>query len=117
MKSGCGVLAGVSLAPVGEMIVNLLGKTTRAEWTPFGCSYSTHMAEWTPESGQKAATLMAETEKVVEKATKSQLVAFLETHGKWVPTGETKRSLVCSVMILINEKRYPKRFINPKGEV
>lgn len=105
-------LDDLDLSPRGVTLIDLLGRDVAETWAPFGSAYSSRVKDWTPESAARFEVDNEAAERVVRGATRVEMAAWLVAHGR-VAWAETKRSsLRMSVMIVINELRYPREFIN-----
>ncbi len=121
-------LAELDLSPRGETIIDLLGNSTAETYQPFGCSWGTYMADWTPEKGAVAKAEREVSDRACRIATRKELEAFLREHSQspalprhmredkdmsfyqWTKTPDL-RFLAERV---IDEARYPRRFIREK---
>lgn len=112
MKTKLPTLEELDLSPRGATLVDLLNDESVIGFRPFGTTYSTRMKDWTPEKGKEASRDRDLAEAVLKRSKRSQMMAFLNAHGVNPWGKRTKASLATSCMLVIDEKWYPREFIN-----
>lgn len=112
-------IADLDLTPRGVTEVDLHGRTTAAEWRPFGCTFTTRAlfgnppAPWTPEAGEAARADYADAERAIRASTRAMLTAWLEARGH-TAWRESKAGLVTRCLIAVNEARFPRVFVRER---
>lgn len=102
----------LDLTPRGATVIDLLGREVAEAWTPFGTLHCSRAKDWTPESGARFKVDNEAAERVVRGATREEMTAWLVARGRVAWAEEKRGSLRSRVMIVINELRYPREFIN-----
>lgn len=110
-------LDAIDIAPRGSTIVDLLGRETHDTWSEFGCCYGSRIADWTPARGEQAARETKEAQRVVNRATREQLAAWLTARGVTSWPEQKRHELRTRAMIEIGVARYPRRFVNEAQRV
>jgi hypothetical protein len=107
-------LLALDLSPLAATLTDLHGRTTVADFSEFGCSFSSRIEGWTPELGATLRETMEAARAVVYRATKAELVAFIGSRGRTAWASEKRDGLRSLAMIVIMEAKCPRKFVNPK---
>lgn len=110
-------LETLDVSPRGVTEIDLLGQETEIGFRPWGSTYATRLRGWTPAHVEPARIEREAVERMLKSCTKKEMLAFLEAHGHGGRAWGKKTNMRTTVMIVINELRYPREFVNAAPNV
>ncbi len=112
MKPKLPLHEAIDLTPTSETVIDLLGRDVPEMFSPFGTCHGTSKADWTPEKGAAWKAEYEAAEKLLAKAKRSDLIAYLARFGIDTFARATRYSLASRALIAVCDARAPKRFVN-----